>query len=68
MQRGNLHLSTSAAWADAMFVAPPQREAMRLARRSRADRTTGPSQVRRPYAAAWARFRETPLVYEERSQ
>jgi hypothetical protein len=67
MQRGNLHLSTSAAWADAMFGAPPQREAMRLALRSRADRTTGPSQVRRPYAA-WARFREIPLVYEEHSQ
>ena len=68
MQRANRHLSTSAARADALFVSPPQRQAVRLVLRSRADRTARPSQALRPHAAAWARFREFPPSYEERSQ
>ena len=65
MPRANLHLSTSAAWADALFVSPSQPGTVRLALRSRTDHTASPSQLRRAYAAARARVRQIPLGYEE---
>ncbi len=58
----------SAARADALFVSPPQRRALKLVLRSRADRTASPSQAPRPHAATWARFGEIPPSYEERGQ
>lgn len=65
---GNHAVQLARARADALFVSPPQRRAVRLVPRPPADRTASPSQAPRPHAAAWARFREIPPSYKERSQ